>query len=234
MFQTIFYQPIFNLIVFLYNSVSFNDLGVAIILLILIIKLLFFPLSKKSIASRKALADLQPKLDEIKKTYAGDKEAISRETLALYKDNKINPFSSCLPLLIQFPFLIAIFRIFRDGVSGHMDLIYPFVHNPNTINNVSFGFLDLSLPNVYLAVLAGLAQFFQAKMMVSKQPEIKGNGSKDENMTAIMSKQMMYFAPIITIFIGIKLPGGLTFYWFMLTIFTILEQWLILKPRKNV
>jgi YidC/Oxa1 family membrane protein insertase len=233
MFQTIFYQPIFNLIVFLYNSVPFNDLGLAIILLIIIIKLVFLPLSRKSIASRKALSDLQPKLDELKKKYADDKEALSRETMALYKNNKVNPFSSCLPLLIQFPFLIAIFRIFRDNISDHMDLLYPFVSQPQNINNISFGFIDLNAPNIYLAVLAGLAQFVQAKMMVTKQPEIKGEGSKDESMTAVMSKQMMYFTPIITIFIGIKLPGGLTFYWFMLTIFTILEQWLILRPHRE-
>lgn len=236
MFQTIFYQPIVNLIIFLYNLVPFNDLGVAIILLVLIIKLVFLPLSKKSISSRKALADLQPKLEEIKIKYKDDKEAMSRETLALYKENKVNPFSSCLPLLIQFPFLIAIFRIFRDGVSEHLNLLYPFVSRPEQINSLSLGFIDLNSPNVYLAVLAGLAQFIQAKMMMAKQPEVRGEGAKDENMMAIMSKQMVYFTPIITIFIGIKLPGGLTFYWLVLTIFTILEQWFILKPtkRKNV
>lgn len=233
MFQTLFYQPVLNLIIFLYNLVPFNDLGVAIILLVLIIKLIFFPLSRKSIASRKALADLQPKIDALKAKYADNKEALSRETLALYKDNKVNPFSSCLPLLIQFPFLIAVFRIFRDGVSEHLGILYPFVSRPENINNISFGFLDLNSPNVYLAILAGLAQFVQAKMMMTKQPEVKGEGSKDESMTAIMSKQMMYFTPIITVFIGIKLPGGLTFYWFVLTLFTILEQWIILRPDKK-
>lgn len=234
MFETLFYQPILNLIIFLYNLVPFNDLGVAIILLVLIIKLVFFPLSRKSIASRKALSDLQPQIDELKVKYKDDKAALSQATLALYKTNKVNPFSSCLPLLIQFPFLIAVFRIFRDGVSEHLGLLYPFISRPEQVNNLSFGFLDLSSPNVYLAVLAGLAQFVQAKMMMSKQPEVKGDGAKDENMMAIMSKQMMYFTPIITVFIGIKLPGGLTFYWFILTIFTILEQWLILKPNKKV
>lgn len=234
MFETLFYQPILNLIIFLYNLVPFNDLGVAIILLVLIIKLVFFPLSRKSIASRKALSDLQPQIDELKVKYKDDKAALSQATLALYKTNKVNPFSSCLPLLIQFPFLIAVFRIFRDGVSEHLGLLYPFISRPEEVNNISFGFLDLSSPNIYLAVLAGLAQFVQAKMMMSKQPEVKGDGAKDENMMAIMSKQMMYFTPIITVFIGIKLPGGLTFYWFILTIFTILEQWLILKPSKKL
>jgi YidC/Oxa1 family membrane protein insertase len=234
MFETLFYQPILNLIIFLYNLVPFNDLGVAIILLVLIIKLVFFPLSRKSIASRKALSDLQPQIDALKAQHKDDKAALSQATLALYKTNKVNPFSSCLPLLIQFPFLIAVFRIFRDGVSEHLGLLYPFISRPEEVNNISFGFLDLSSPNVYLAVLAGLAQFVQAKMMMAKQPEVRGEGAKDENMMAIMSKQMMYFTPIITVFIGIKLPGGLTFYWFILTLFTIIEQWLILKPSKKL
>lgn len=199
-------------------------MAVSIVILTIVIKAILWPLSKSSIKSQKQLQDIQPKIDELKEKYKDDKVGLSQATMDLYKEHKINPFSSCLPLLIQFPFLIAVFQVFRDGINDKLDLVYSFLSKPEAVNMMSLGFLDLSKPNVYLAVLAGLAQFWQARMMVAKKPAVKTAGSKDENMAAIMSKQMMYFMPVITIFIGISLPGGLTLYWFILTLLTALQQ----------
>jgi YidC/Oxa1 family membrane protein insertase len=232
-FTTIFYQPILNLLVFLYNTISFHDFGLAIVFLTVILKLVLWPLGRSSIKSQKSLQDLQPKLDKLKKKYADDKAGLSRATMDLYKENKVNPFSSCLPLLIQLPFLIAVYRVFRDGVNSKLDYVYSFIARPETINLVSFSFLDLGKPNIVLAVLAGLAQFWQAKMMVTKKPAANIPGAKDENMAAIMNKQMLYFMPAITIFIGISLPGGLTLYWFVLTIFTVFQQMLTFHKHKD-
>ncbi|MFA5109622.1 MAG: YidC/Oxa1 family membrane protein insertase [Patescibacteria group bacterium] len=231
-FTVVFYQPILNLLVFLYNTVSFHDLGVAIILLTAVIKLVLWPLGRSSIKSQKALQDLQPKIDELKAKYK-DKTELSRATMDLYKENKINPFSSCLPLLIQLPFLFAVYQVFRDGVSNKLDLVYAFIGKPEMINVISFGFLDLAKPNVYLAILAGLAQFLQAKMMVTAKPAVNTPGSKDESMAAIMNKQMLYFMPAITIFIGISLPGGLTLYWLVLTLFTVLQQVVTFRKKAS-
>jgi len=231
-FQTFFYQPILNLLIFLYNIIPGHDLGIAIILLTVIIKLALFPLSKQSIKSQKNLQELQPKIDEIKKKYANNKEEMGKAMMALYKNNKVNPFSSCLPLLIQLPFLIAVFRVFRNGFSnGALDLVYPFIYRPETINSISLGFFNLSEPSKILAILAGVAQFWQAKMMMSKKPTIKTPGSKDEGMAAMMNKQMLYFMPALTIFISITLPGGLAFYWFITTVLTILQQMYIFKQK---
>lgn len=233
LFTTIFYQPILNLLVFLYNTVSFQDLGVAIILLTVIIKAILWPLNKKSIKSQKDLQELQPKLNELKKQYGDDKMGLSQATMNLYKESKINPLSSCLPLLIQLPFLFAVYRVFRDGLNNKLDLVYSFINKPEVINGVFLGFLDLNKPSIYLAVLAGLAQFWQAKMMSTKKPEVKTDSSKDESMTSIMNKQMLYFMPAITIFIGISLPGGLTLYWFIITLLTALQQALIFKKKNS-
>lgn len=229
LFTVIFYQPILNLLVFLYNSVAFNDLGIAIVLLTIIIRLILWPLNSSSIKSQKALNELQPKIEELKKQYKDNKVALSQATMNMYKENKVNPFSSCLPLLIQLPFLWAVYRVFRDGVENKLDLVYSFISRPENIHLVSLGFLDLAKPNVYLAILAGLAQFWQAKMMMTKRPAIKTPGSKDESMAAIMNKQMLYFMPAITIFIGLSLPGGLTLYWFVLTLVTALQQLIVFR-----
>jgi YidC/Oxa1 family membrane protein insertase len=231
-FTIIFYQPILNLLVFIYNIVPGHDLGVTIIILTIIIKIILLPLSKQSIKSQKALQEIQPKIDEIKKTYAKDKEAMSKAMMQLYKDSKVNPFSSCLPLLIQLPFLFAVFRVFRTGLSnGSLGLVYSFIYRPETINSIAFGFLNLSKPNIVLAILAGAAQFWQTKMMMTKKPEVISEGSKDENMMAAMNKQMLYFMPIMTVVIGISLPGGLSLYWFITTALTILQQIYIFKKQ---
>ncbi len=235
MFQTFFYQPVLNLLVFLYNIVPGNDLGIAIILLTIVIKLILLPLSKKSIKSQKALQDLQPKTEELKKKFKDNKEAMSKAMLELYKKNKVNPFSSCLPLIIQLPFLFAVFRVFRDGFdNGTLDLVYPFITRPEAINYMSLGFIDLSVRNIPMAVMAGAAQFWQTKMMLAKKPPIKSPGAKDENMAAIMNKQMLYFMPLLTVVIGIQFPGGLALYWLVTTVLTGAQQaWLFNKDDKK-
>src|SRR5574344_728909 len=163
LFQEIFYRPILNFLVFLYNIIPGHDLGVAIILLTIVIKLILHPLSLKSLKSQKELQDIQPKIDALKEEHKDNKEALAKATMDLYKEHKINPFSSCLPLLIQLPFLLAVYQVFRDGLASRLDLVYSFVYRPEMINAFSFGFIDLSKPNVILAVLAGVAQFWQAK-----------------------------------------------------------------------
>lgn len=233
-FTILFYQPILNLLVFLYNVVPGHDIGIAIILLTIIIKLVLLPLSKKSIESQKALQELQPKMEELKKQYADKKEELSKAMIKLYQENKVNPFSSCLPLLVQLPFLIAVYNVFQAGLkNGSLDLVYPFIYRPEVINVISFGFLDLSKTNIVLAVLAGAAQFWQTRMMITTRPPIKDRGAKDEDMAAIMNKQMLYVMPIMTVVIGISLPGGLALYWLVVTILTGLQQIFIFNKILN-
>jgi YidC/Oxa1 family membrane protein insertase len=229
-FRTVFYEPIFNLLIFLYNVVPGSDLAIAIILLTIIIKLILYPLSRKSIESQKSLQELQPKIEEVKKQYGDDREKMGKEMMQLYKDHKVNPLSSCLPLLLQLPFLIAVFRVFRNGFGGKaLEMVYPFISTPEAVNSV----IELSSPNWYLAILAGGAQYFQNKMMMADKPQVQTPGSKDENMAAIMSKQMMYFMPLITVFIGLTLPGGVALYLLVTTILMILQQKMIFGNKKK-
>lgn len=232
MFETFFYQPVLNLLVFIYNAVPGNDLGVSIVILTIIIKLILLPLSKKSLKSQKALQDLQPKINEIKAKFKDKKEEMGRAMMQLYKDNKVNPFSSCLPLLVQLPFLFAVFRVFRNGFeNGSLDLVYPFIARPESINYISLGFLNLNEKNIYLAIMAGVAQYWQAKMMMAKRPTVKTPGAKDEDMMAIMNKQMIYMMPVLTVFISMSFPAGLALYWFITTLLTGLQQLYVFKQQ---
>lgn len=234
LFNTIFYQPLFNLLVWFYNIIPGHDVGVAIVLLTILIKLILYPFSLQAIRAQKSLAELQPKIEELKVKYKDKKEEMSKAMMDLYREHKVNPLSSCLPILIQLPFLIAVYQVFIHGLSSQgLENLYSFVANPGHINAVSFGILDLSKPNIILAILAGAAQFWQAKMMPRQKPPQKVPGSKDEGMAAMMNKQMLYFMPAITVFIGATLPGGLTFYWFLTTLLTALQQHFYLKKDKK-
>lgn len=237
LFNVIFYQPIFNLLVWFYNVVPGHDIGVAILILTILLKVLLYPLSKKALQSQKAMQAIQPKIKEIQDKYKDDKKAQTKAIMEFYSREKVSPFSSCLPLLIQFPFLIALYQALMNGLkSAKMEMLYPFVSNPGTINVMTLGFLDLSKPNYVLAIMAGLAQFWQGKMLQTAQPPKAKDavpGSKDESMTATMNKQMLYFMPAMTVFIGLSLPGGLTLYWLATTLLTVLQQWWFFKNDKK-
>lgn len=231
-FQVILSQPLFNIFVWLYNLIP--DVGVVILIITILLKLALYPLTKSSIKSQKALTDLQPKLEEIKAKNKGNQQVIAAETMKLYKDNKVSPFASCLPLLIQLPILIALYYVLRKGLdnSGDFSWLYSFVAKPESIKTVSLGFIELSKSNGILAVLAGAAQFWQSKMMMRKQPpKGAGEGAKDESMMATMNKQMLYMMPAMTVFIGFSLPAGLTLYWFLSTFLTALQQLVVFRNK---
>jgi YidC/Oxa1 family membrane protein insertase len=225
-FKVVLYYPIFNLLVFFYNLIP--DIGVAIILVTIVIKIIIWPLSKKSIKSQKAMQLIQPKLEELKIQYKGDNQKLSQATMELYKREGVSPFSSCLPLLIQLPIMISVFYAFRNGlVNTNFDFLYGFVNNPGTISPTMLGFLDLSKPQWILGLLAGIAQFFQSKMLMqNKKPRDK---TKELSLTETMSKQMMYTMPIVTVLISLSLPGGLALYFFVITLLGIFDTMVVTK-----
>lgn len=234
-YHAIFYNPIFNLLIAFYDFVG-KDIGVAIILLTVAIKLLLWPLSAAALRSQRALADVQPKVEELKKKYSGKErqEELAKAMMALYSQEKVNPASSCLPVLIQLPVFIALYRSLSNGLkSGGFEALYAFVPHPQTITPTLLGLVDLSRPSVPLAVLAGVTQYFQAKMMVTRQQPKGTPGAGDEQMLATMNKQMMYMMPVLTVVLGWKLPGGLALYWFVMNLLTVLQQHYFFK-KKNV
>jgi YidC/Oxa1 family membrane protein insertase len=230
-FNVVLYQPLFNALVLLYEYLPGHDFGIAVIILTLIIKLIFYPLGTQAIKSQKILSDLQPKIKEIQKKYKDNKEQQTRATMELYQKEKINPFSGCLPLLIQLPILIALYRVFWRGLQpSEMSYLYSFVPNPGPINASFLGLINLAAPNIFLAVVAGVTQFFQAKMVMPKnQPK---TGSKNLPFGDMLQKQTMYFFPIFTVLILWRLPSAIGVYWVATTIFSIIQQYVVFKKAK--
>jgi YidC/Oxa1 family membrane protein insertase len=242
------YDPLFNTLIWLYDVMPWQDLGIAIILLTLLIKLLLFYPSLQAIRQQKGMQELQPKLEELKKKYKDDKEELGKQMMGLYKTHKVNPLSSCLPLLIQLPVLIALFNVFNNGL--HIDAatgylaqdVLTHLYEPMktayqtvVINTQFLGFVDLTAThNIPLAVAAGAAQFAQAKMMQNKRPKVQSEGAKDEDMAAILNKQMLYVLPVMTIVFGYQFPAGVTLYWFASTMFTWIQQLIFLREHKRM
>ena len=237
-FHAVLYQPMFNLLIWLYEVLPGADMGFAIIVLTIVIKLLLWPFTHASLKSQKDLQELQPKIDALKEQDKGDKEGLAKAMMEVYTKEKVNPLSSCLPLLIQIPILIALYQVLRAGLEpGSLSALYSFVPNPGEINPFFLGFVNLARVSIPLAILAGILQFFQTKMLVSKRPPPalrKKEGAKDEDMMAAMNKSMLYFMPVMTVVIGATLPAGLTLYWVAINAISILQQFFVFRNKSVV
>jgi len=196
-------------------------------------RIILFPISRKGIKSQTALKELQPKIKKLQKE-SKNKEEQAQQMMKLYKENKINPVSGCLPLLIQFPILIALYQALMVILRNSKDfstILYSFVQNPGVLGTSFLGIIDLSVPSIFLAILTGLFQFIQNKLMLKSTPKMQTSGQK-MNIQKTMSSQMTYFMPFIIIFISLRLPAGLPLYWAFSTLFGIGEY--LLTNRKKI
>ncbi len=220
------YQPILNLLVGLYNVIPGHDVGLVIILVTIVIRLILAPFMHKSMHGQRQMSSLQPKIAALKEKHKDDKAAQTQAITEFYKENNVNPFSSCLPILIQLPILIALYHVFSKALKGNLEGLYSFVYNPGTLNHHLFGIVDLSNPNIWFAILAGLTQFWQSWMMYKMQQQ----QGQDATMKA-MSLPTLFILPLVSIYIAWKLPAGLPLYWIVTTLFAIGQQYYF--NRKN-
>lgn len=230
-YNLILYQPLLNALILLYQYIPGNDFGIAIILLTICIRILLYPLIVKSLRSQKILAELQPKILEIQTKYKEDKEKQVKEIIGLYQKEKINPLAGFFSFLIQLPILVALYQVFWKGLRPEeMANLYSFVPRPEIIDPTFLGIINLGRPSLVLAVLAGFSQFFQAKMSTSRFIFNKGEqrGAMAQ-FSKMIQKQNIYFFPIFTILILLKLPSALALYWIVTGLFSISQQYLIFK-----
>jgi YidC/Oxa1 family membrane protein insertase len=220
-FRIILLYPLLNLLVFFYNFIP--DIGIVIILITVFIRLLLLPSFHKGLKHQKDMQELQPKMNEIKQKYKDDKERQAKALMELYSAHKVNPLSSCLPILVQLPILIALYQVFIRALNGQaLEGLYSFVPNPGTMNTMFLGFLDLAHKNVYLAALAAIFQFLQSRMMLSKT-------TSNDPTAKMMNIQTVYVLPLLTFVFGIQFPAGLMLYWITSTLFGIAQQYYFLR-----
>ena len=228
--QNVFYRPILNTLIFLIDLAG-HSLGWGIILLTILIKLILLVPNHRALKAQKAMQQVQPQLDALKKKYKDNPQALAEETMKIWKKYKVNPMSSCLPILIQFPILIALFYVVKSGLSFiNPDLLYNSLKafDPAMINPVFLGIIDLTKINtIVLPIIIGLLQFGQMKLTLGKTAKNQPEGSP----MPMMNKSMMYFMPIMIAVFTATLPAAVGFYWGTSTLFGIGQQAFVNKSK---
>ncbi|KKR90320.1 MAG: Membrane protein insertase, YidC/Oxa1 family [Candidatus Woesebacteria bacterium GW2011_GWD1_41_12] len=261
-FTTILVQPLTNGLILFYKYLGQN-LGVAIILFSIFLIFVLRPLTKPYLESMKKIKDIGPQVEKLKKKFGSDKLKFSQAQAELYKQNKINPTAGCLPYILQFLVLIALFQVFTvalseqeitsgklnqllyaplkfsDGQALNTKFIYMNISKPDTFNipGISFGF-----PGLFL-ILATFAQFLSVKITtpyIKAEEKIakKTKGNLDDTQV-MMQKSMTYMMPLMTLIFGLKLPSGLALYWLVYSLVNVWQQvsmsgWGSLTPMVNL
>ena len=224
--NAVLYQPLLNALALLVSIIPGGDVGIAVIILTILVKLILFPLSQKSIESQAEMNISAPELNKIKASGAS-KEEQAKQTFALYKKHKVNPFSGCLLVIIQIPVIFALYYVFYKGISFDGGFLYSFIHVPERINMMFLGVLDIGGKSLVLAILAGVSQYLQAHFM--PKPAASSNlsgtgGSFQESFTKSMSMQMKYIFPFVVAFIAYSISGAVALYWITSNLFMVAQQ----------
>lgn len=208
-------KPLLIALNFFYGFLG--NYGLAIILLTIIIKIIFWPLSHKSFKSMQEMKRIQPMVNKLREKYGDDKEALNRETMALYKTYKINPMGGCLPMIVQLPVFFGLYQALLNSIElRHAAFIksLPFTD--------ALWLADLSArdPFFITPIVMGLTMLLQQKMSPT---------SGDPNQA-----RMMMFMPVIFTVVFLNFPAGLVVYWLVNNILSIAQQWLQLRGTKEI
>jgi len=240
LWNTIFYQPVYNILIFIINNITFGDVGFAIIIITIIIKFVLYPLTKKSIRSQILMKKMEPEIKQIKKDFP-NKEEQAKKTFELYKKYGTNPFSGCLVVLLQLPVIFALYYVIYKGLSLDTGPIYSFLSKPTTINTNFLGLIEMGGKSIVLAFLAGVTQFIQGylsspikpKVEVLKAGETPEKASFQDELSNSMQTNVKYILPIFIAFISWQISAAVALYFVISNIFTIIQEWYIRRSIDN-
>jgi len=218
-------QPVINSLIWLCD-VLFGNFGLTIIVFTVFVRVLMYPLTKRQLRSTKGMQELQPKLQELQKKYGKDKQAMAREQMKLYKESGLNPAGCMLPMLVQLPVWIALYQsIIRVLAVSPEDFLslsqylysWPVVYLTLPLAN-GFLWLDLAVPDAFIAVLVGGTMWIQQKMAMPQ--------TSDPRQQA-QSQMMLWMMPMLFAFFCLSFPSGLSLYWLASNVITIVMQYFV-------
>ncbi len=225
-FHAVFYNPIYNALVAFMALVPGGDVGVAVILLTVCIRLILLPFSLSAARTQRAMKILEPKIKELKEKHKGDKEKEAIETLALYREAEVNPFASILTVFIQIPVLLALYWVFRYEPFLTLDAsrLYAFTPLPHAVSLQFLGVVSVVGKSMTLAVLAGATQFLQAHMALSGTMKPSGSGAQSD-FQRIMGMQLKYVFPFLIGAISYTTSGAIALYFIATNLAGSLQEW---------
>lgn len=233
MFRTFITKPFLNFLVLVASALPDHNLGIAIIILTLVVKLLLFWPTQKSLEGQKKMQMLQPKLELLKQQHKGDPKKLQEETVKLWKTEKVNPFQSCLPILLQFPILIGLFYVIRDNTVLELsrEYLYPMYDHLTWSFDTHFLGLDLRHPDIYvMPALLVVLQFIQMKLTFAVAKRKAHNEGKEAPVSSQQKTQQMVMTYALPIMIGVfafQFPAAVAIYWGVSTLFAIGQQMIV-------
>jgi YidC/Oxa1 family membrane protein insertase len=233
------YRPIFNVLIAIAAFLPGHNFGWSIIILTLIIRLILLVPNQKALRSQREMQKIQPELEAIKRKNAGNQEVIAKKTMELWKSHKINPASSCLPILVQLPILIALFYVAQNSLHPYNEyLLYGGLKSFDlTLIDTNFLWMNLAhIDRFILPIVVGLLQFGQMKLVTAgikknQHGEEKKGGMQD--MMHNMNKVMTYVMPVMIAIMTASFPAGVGLYWGFSTVFGIGQQLAVNKEKKG-
>ncbi|MEQ1561331.1 MAG: YidC/Oxa1 family membrane protein insertase [Nitrospira sp.] len=220
-FHTIISVPLYNGLIFLMHLLPFFDAGVIIIIFTIIVKMLMLPLSIKMSKSQLEMKSHEKALNEIKEKHKDNKEEHARRQMEYYKEHGINPFASILIILIQFPLLIGLYRVFLKSGLPKIDttLLYSFVSAPAVVNMMFLGIIDISGKSLTLAVLVGITTYFQTIYSAGAP-----SGENKDDIAKAFFLNMKYILPLVMAYVGYIISGAIALYLITSNLFAIGQE----------
>lgn len=226
LFHTFVYVPLYNALVGLLSLGTWMDVGVAVIVLTVLVKLLLYPLSLKAARTQRLMREMEAPMKEIREKYKNDREEQGKRMIALYREKGVNPFSGFVVLFVQLPIILGLYFVFSNGGLPGIDasLLYPFVHVPHMVDMWFVGLVDMASKSHVLAVLAGVTQFFQARYALPAPPPRSEHATFQEDFARSMQLQMKYVLPVMIVFIAYVVNAAVALYWITSNIFGIGQE----------
>ena len=236
--HTVFFDPVYNTLVFFIDAVPGGDVGIAIVLTTVLVKVVLLPLSIKAAKTQKVMRELEPKLKEIKETHKDDRQAQAQAMMAAYKEGGINPFASLLLVFIQIPIIIALYLSVVNGGGAPLpeintDLLYSFVPAPEMVDMIFLGYFDIAGRSILLAFLAAAAQFAHTRIaMPAPEPKKEGEApSFKDDFARSMQFQMRYVMPIIIFIVAYTISAAIALYFLVSNLAQIAQEYYVRRHR---
>ena len=235
-FGTLFYQPLYNGLVYFISIVPGGHVGVAIIILTIVVRFLLLPLSHKSVVSQAKMRAIAPEIEKMKEKHKNNKQEQAMKIMELYKENGINPFSGCFLLIIQLPIIFALYFVFFKGLPDlNADILYSFIQKPEVISMMFLGII-LSKKSLILALIAAVTQYYQIKLSVPPIParEQGSTPSFKDDFARSFNVQMRYMLPLIVFGVSYTISAAIALYWATSNLFSIAHELYVKRKAEAI
>lgn len=236
--HTIFFDPIYNTLIFFVDTVRGGDVGLAIIATVIVVKLVLLPFSIKAAKTQKIMRDIEPKLREIKEKHKEDRQTQAQEMLSLYKEYSLNPFASILLIFLQIPIVFALyFAVYKGGgiplPEINTALLYSFIPVPTQVSTMFLGIVDVTGRSLLLALGAGVTQYFYTSMTLPKLEARNPDSAPSfkDDFTRNMHIQMKYVMPVLIVFIAYTISAAIALYFFVSNLVMLAQELYVRKHR---